>query len=314
MMFEYHQAAKHDPAMIELLAAAAATRGGLRLRLYGTSMVPSIRSGEVVRVRAVAPGVLRRGDVVLCHGEGRLLAHRVLRLSAGSLITRGDTVRRADPPIEVSRVIGRVESVERHGRERSLITTGARRHARAMALVSGPYSFAFHAGLGLRRRALGRLTAWRGVRRLRRRFRPLAVAVRPGTPEDAGRLVPLLTDARPELPFAFAYEQARAALSAPAECLVAETPHTVVGWVVGRCETGSEWQLETLYVRQASRGLGAGSALTDAVIQRMRESGASWLIGPALQCPAVRRLLEARGLRGAGDRWEAPERAELAVG
>ena len=55
----------------------------------------------------------RTGDVVLFSRKGRLFVHRVVEMSGGAVVTRGDSMLDADPPVAVSDVLGRVESIER---------------------------------------------------------------------------------------------------------------------------------------------------------------------------------------------------------
>ncbi len=57
----------------------------------------------------------RPGDVVLFSRKGRLFVHRVVEMSGGAVVTRGDSMLDADPPVAVSDVLGRVESIERGG-------------------------------------------------------------------------------------------------------------------------------------------------------------------------------------------------------
>ena len=57
----------------------------------------------------------RPGDVVLFSRKGRLFVHRVVELSGGAVVTRGDSMLDADPPVAVSDVLGRVEAIERGG-------------------------------------------------------------------------------------------------------------------------------------------------------------------------------------------------------
>ncbi len=90
-----------------------ATDGPVNLKVTGASMAPLLRSGDRVRVRAH-----RRywpGDIVAFRDwDGRLVIHRLLgyRWRAGDieLIARGDASPRADVPIPLARVIGRLQT------------------------------------------------------------------------------------------------------------------------------------------------------------------------------------------------------------
>src|SRR2546425_5624891 len=79
----------------------------------GFSMLPSIWPGDIACVSRVA--AYRPGDVVLFSRKGRLFIHRVVEMSGGAVVTRGDSMLDADPPVAVSDVLGRGESVEGGG-------------------------------------------------------------------------------------------------------------------------------------------------------------------------------------------------------
>jgi signal peptidase I len=93
------------------------TFGEVRLRVFGTSMVPSILPGDVIFVRHAGLFEMSPGEIVLYSREGRLFAHRVVT-RAGSperpfLITRGDRLYHTDPPVSSSELLGRVNFIER---------------------------------------------------------------------------------------------------------------------------------------------------------------------------------------------------------
>src|SRR5438876_11761043 len=87
--------------------------GALRLRVNGFSMLPSIWPGDIACVSRVA--AYRPGDVVLFSRKGRLFVHRVVEMSGGAVVTRGDSMLDADPPVALSDVLGRVEAIEGGG-------------------------------------------------------------------------------------------------------------------------------------------------------------------------------------------------------
>jgi signal peptidase I len=116
-------------ASIELASGLAEeivrTFGELRLRVFGTSMVPSILPGDLVYIHQAGLNEISSGEVVLFLQNGRLFVHRVtdrkMAVAAGGaeelcLITRGDRQRQNDPPVSSSELLGRVDSIERDGR------------------------------------------------------------------------------------------------------------------------------------------------------------------------------------------------------
>lgn len=105
--------------------------GEVRLRVFGTSMVPSILPGDLVSIRRASLHDITPGEVILFLQSGRLFVHRVVDRkisSAGDcadetyLITRGDRLRRNDPPVSSRELLGRLVSIERDHRKVQLIS------------------------------------------------------------------------------------------------------------------------------------------------------------------------------------------------
>src|SRR6266404_4332472 len=117
------------------LAADAIRRfGTLRLRVNGFSMLPSMWPGDVVCVSGVDRDAYGPGDVVLYSRNGLLFVHRVVEMSGGAVVTRGDSMLDADTPVAVSDVLGRVEAIERGGSRVAMAerVSGGRRAAGAV--------------------------------------------------------------------------------------------------------------------------------------------------------------------------------------
>jgi hypothetical protein len=90
-----------------------AREGTVAVRVRGDCMVPVLADGSPVEVQAAR--LYWPGDVIVWSApEGGLVAHRLLgyRLHRGSLalVTRGDSAAVHDPPVPLSRVLGRVSS------------------------------------------------------------------------------------------------------------------------------------------------------------------------------------------------------------
>jgi signal peptidase I len=100
-------------ALIALIASGQRAR----LPAVGNSMLPAIRPGDTLVVGHASPEALAVGDIIVWLADERLIAHRVVRLfeAAGERLfqTHGDARPRPDPAAPISRVIGRVEDVER---------------------------------------------------------------------------------------------------------------------------------------------------------------------------------------------------------
>ena len=107
-----------DPAF-DLTEEVVRKFGSVRLRLMGTSMVPSILPGDLVTIRHAGLNEIYPGEVILFSREGGFAAHRVVTRRGTSaepyLITRGDRLLHDDSPVFSSALLGRVESIERNG-------------------------------------------------------------------------------------------------------------------------------------------------------------------------------------------------------
>ena len=92
-------------------------RRGIAARFHATgdSMHPTIRSGEHLHVANVDVRSLRIGDVVLARASRGLTAHRVVRMTRETIITRGDNALRRDAVLRPSDILGRITHVEREG-------------------------------------------------------------------------------------------------------------------------------------------------------------------------------------------------------
>ncbi len=104
------------------------TFGEVRLRVFGTSMVPSILPGDLISVQRAVVSEISSGEIVLYAREGRMFAHRVVGCTDSPeqpfaaqgeslLMTRGDRLRHNDPPVSSSELLGKVISIERGDRQ-----------------------------------------------------------------------------------------------------------------------------------------------------------------------------------------------------
>ncbi|MBI3667923.1 MAG: S24/S26 family peptidase [Acidobacteria bacterium] len=104
----------------QLAAEVLRAFGEVRLQVKGSSMLPSMWPGDILRIRSIHPqdgAWARPGDIVVFHREGRLITHRVVETSshpgAAYWITRGDRHTKADPPVSPDELLGRVVAIQR---------------------------------------------------------------------------------------------------------------------------------------------------------------------------------------------------------
>lgn len=100
--------------------AAPALRGWLRAGeplefvVMSESMAPALRRDDVVRIAPLAAKELRIGDIVLLEAGEVYRVHRLV-WRRGGWRTRGDALRRLDPPVDPDMILGRAVAVRRDG-------------------------------------------------------------------------------------------------------------------------------------------------------------------------------------------------------
>ncbi len=119
----------------DFLQPGAADRVGRGVtQVEGRSMYPALHPGDEAIVE-YGSGAIRLGDLVVFHDRDMLVIHRVIGVGA-TIRARGDALLLADGEIERDRILGRVRSVLRDGRELHLDTLRARVVMRAAGLVA----------------------------------------------------------------------------------------------------------------------------------------------------------------------------------
>ncbi len=105
-----------DGTRNELTAEVLQSYRELRLRVFGSGMLPAIWPGDILAIDPCGIADAGLGDIVLFARHGRLFAHRVVSQSGEYLVTRGDGVRDTDPPVKPGELIGRVSEIVRRGK------------------------------------------------------------------------------------------------------------------------------------------------------------------------------------------------------
>jgi hypothetical protein len=139
-------------AAVDLMGRAG--RGG-SVRVRGRSMLPTLAEGQLLAVE-FSPDSLRVGDVLVYRQNGLLMVHRLLgdaRSGSGEAVfrTRGDGLTYLDPPLRVSRILGRVIALRCGDEWRSTRAARARLYARCVA-----WHDLFWAAVGVAARSLER--------------------------------------------------------------------------------------------------------------------------------------------------------------
>lgn len=107
--------------LANLIRDTVTKRKILSFNAPGSSMAPFIHSGDKIFVAPVAQVSIRTGDVLaFVHPDnGRVLAHRVVRITDGQFFAKGDNVSGGgDGWFSFADVLGRVVRIQRNGKER----------------------------------------------------------------------------------------------------------------------------------------------------------------------------------------------------
>ena len=117
-----------------LLQAVLEKGADFRLKAKGKSMFPFICDGDILTIGSIKQNI-ELGDIVAAEQpeSGQLVVHRVIALSAGKLLIKGDGNSVEDGWIEMSRIFGAVIKVERRSR---IVRPGSAWVRRLVAFIS----------------------------------------------------------------------------------------------------------------------------------------------------------------------------------
>jgi len=104
---------------LSLIEEALRTHGSCRLRVSGSSMLPTLWPGELVLIERKPLSQIAPGDIVLYQRDGRFFLHRLESLHIDParvlIMIRGDAMPQQDPPVPVDQLLGVLAGVWRNG-------------------------------------------------------------------------------------------------------------------------------------------------------------------------------------------------------
>lgn len=113
--------AASDAVAFDLAEEVIRKFSSVRLRVTGTSMMPCMLPGDLVTVKRASSNEVSDGEIVLFKRANGFGLHRVVAqpeaVPGCALLTRGDRLRNNDPLVSSEALLGRVESIERNGRQ-----------------------------------------------------------------------------------------------------------------------------------------------------------------------------------------------------
>jgi hypothetical protein len=137
-------------AVDELFLAALTEGKDVRLHVDGMSMVPTLKPGDTIVVRQVAPHLLEMGDLVVVRREHDLVTHRLVWRKSEQWLMKGDNSRYFDPPAAAEMILGKVIAIERKDTGIDLQKAGRRSLKRWLAGLSCLEAGVFRFGRSLR--------------------------------------------------------------------------------------------------------------------------------------------------------------------
>lgn len=105
-------------AKCSLIVEALRVHGSCRFQVSGSSMLPTLWPGDLVRIERKSMTQLALGDIILHELDARLFLHRLERMSTGRTLvhftTRGDAMPQPDPSFSAGRLLGVLAGVRRN--------------------------------------------------------------------------------------------------------------------------------------------------------------------------------------------------------
>ena len=119
----------------------------LRIPIWGCSMSPFVRSGDILTIKPSNVTKISIGDIIVFRMGQRMVAHRLIKKYKQKgkivLLTKGDSLTYYDHPVFPKDLLGRVVSIERENRRINQDNARWRLLNRSLAKVS-PFSLSIY--------------------------------------------------------------------------------------------------------------------------------------------------------------------------
>ena len=126
------------PGASGLFESVLAGGYSVRVQVTGRSMRPFLQGDEILIIEPIGGRRFRAGDVVLFKdGQDRLVIHRIIKVRETFVQTQGDALNEPDSRVEIIRIMGKVERVEKgHSSQLDLESWAQRIHGWMLACSS----------------------------------------------------------------------------------------------------------------------------------------------------------------------------------
>lgn len=116
---------KDDAIFIQDVSLSLLAEGiPVKIKLGGSSMLPFLHAGDFATVIPATTEELQPGDIVVFSISSKVIAHRVTMKSQQNdkilIFTKGDSLKKPDPPLPASMILGKIISFEHKGKQHDL--------------------------------------------------------------------------------------------------------------------------------------------------------------------------------------------------
>jgi hypothetical protein len=116
----------------------------IEIPVYGLSMFPFLRPGNIVRIKKTAFEDFKKGDLIVFQREDKLVLHRVVKTSCSFIESQGDSLLRRDSPIFKGTLVAVVTSYKRKLRFYKVKSAGFRFYAQFILWFGFCIRYVFH--------------------------------------------------------------------------------------------------------------------------------------------------------------------------
>ena len=96
----------------DLIEEAIAKKGYAEIKMFGASMNPILSEGEKATVQLITDQKINVGDIVCFKLDSHFVTHRVVKIKAPYVTTKGDNAPVLDESILLNKITARVTAIE----------------------------------------------------------------------------------------------------------------------------------------------------------------------------------------------------------
>lgn len=132
-----------EVSQLEVLKCALERGASMRMTVYGESMMPFLRNGDVVTISPLEGRPPQIGDILAFEKPGarKLVIHRLVRKCEYGYELKGDNCRRPDETASEFHLQGVVAQIERNNRKKTLGTGKSKRWIAVLSKINLFYWF-----------------------------------------------------------------------------------------------------------------------------------------------------------------------------